>query len=205
MDDEERSVPNPAKEKAKRKRDLLAVKVNTLAGAVEAQELRLTTPEPGENLVFTNQMHNELWAPVTKAKKELDQAEAAYKKIPTRLPLGEVNPGQLVLDTELKQLMHAFRMAAYNASMMLATEVRVNTSLRARNYTHQFIRQALTGSGDIDPRQEGYLDVVLDPLPTGRQSAVLAELCERLTATGTVYPGTGRVMRYRVKDREVSH
>ncbi|WP_431711861.1 putative transposase [Glutamicibacter uratoxydans] len=205
LDDVERSVPNPAKEKAKRKRDLLAVQLNALAGAVEAQELRLTTPQPGENLVFTNQMHNDLWAPVTKAKKELDQAEAAYKKIPTRLPLGEVNPGQLVLDTELKQLMHAFRMAAYNVSMMLATEVRVHTSLKAHNYTHQFVRQALTGSGDIDPRQDGYLDVVLDPMPTKRQSAALAEFCERLTATGTVYPGTDRVLRYRVKGREVAH
>ncbi|MCW4466565.1 hypothetical protein OK351_13785 [Glutamicibacter sp. MNS18] len=192
-------MPNPAKDKAKRKRkrDLLAAQLNSLVATVESQELALSTPDPGEPRLVTNAMLNELNAPVIKLEKHLAKANQAYQAIPARLPLGEVNPEQVVLDTEPKQLLHVFRMAAYNVSMMLATEVRVNTGLKAKNYTHQFVRQALIQSGDLDPRQEGFLD----QLPTGRATRVLGELCERLTATGTVYPGTDRVLRYRVKTR----
>lgn len=125
-----------------------------------------------------------------------------YNSIPTRLPLGEVNLSQQVLESELKQLLHGFRMASYNASMILATEVRTNTGFKAAAaQAHAFVRQVLTHTGGIDPRDEGYFDVVLDPLPTGRATAALGELCERLTAMPTVYPGTDRILRYRVKTR----
>ena len=39
----------------------------------------------------------------------------------------------------------------------------------------------------------------LDPLPTKRATAAIAELCEHLAATQTRYPGTDLVMRYEVK------
>ena len=61
-------------------------------------------------------------------------------------------------------------------------------------------RQALTGSGDIDPG-DGVLTVCLDPLPTGRATAAIAQLCEYLTATQTRYPGTDLILRYEVKTR----
>ena len=43
------------------------------------------------------------------------------------------------------------------------------------------------------------LTITLDPLPTPRATAALAELCEHLTATGTCYPGTNLTLTYRVK------
>lgn len=115
------------------------------------------------------------------------------------------HPGQQVLETEVKQLLHAFRMAAYNVMMMLVREIRVNTTYAAKaTKAHDLVRQLFTASADIDPRQDGYLDVVFDPRPTGRQTKVLAELCEVLAAVGTVFPGTDRVLRYRVKTGKVS-
>jgi hypothetical protein len=60
------------------------------------------------------------------------------------------------------------------------------------------IRQALTGSGDIDPH-DGTLTIRLDPLPTQRATAAIAQLCEHLTATQTCYPGTNLTLRYAVK------
>jgi hypothetical protein len=62
------------------------------------------------------------------------------------------------------------------------------------------IRQALTGSGDIDPR-DGTLTIRLDPLPTQRATTAIAELCEHLTATHTRYPGTNLTLRYEIKTR----
>ncbi|MGP5690694.1 putative transposase [Glutamicibacter ardleyensis] len=204
-DDSERRVPNPLKEKAKQKRDALAAKVRALAAAADFQELLMASPEPGTAVTITNKMLNELNAPVLAAEKQLVQASKEYQAIAAKLPLGEVNPGQQVLESELKQVLHAFRMAAYNVMMMLATQVRTQTGLKAASKeAHVFVRQALKLTGDLDPREDGVLEVALDPLPTRRATEALGELCGLLTGTCSVYPGTDRVLRYRVKGLPVS-
>jgi transposase len=73
-------------------------------------------------------------------------------------------------------------------------------ALVANREAHALIRQALTGSGDIDPH-DGVLTVRLDPLPTRRATTAIAQLCEHLTATKTRYPGTDLILRYEVKTR----
>lgn len=201
VDEVTRSVPNPAKEQAKQARDAAAALVSTLGSVADVQMLRLNTPEPGEARVVSNAEVNQINAPVIKAEQALAKATKTWEKIPARLPLGEVNPGQLVLETEHKALLHAVRMAAFNASMMMAADIRSNTGLKSVfKDANEFVRQALTGSGDVDPRADGFLDVVLDPLPTRRETVALGEMCERLSATQTRYPGTDRVLRYRVKN-----
>lgn len=79
--------------------------------------------------------------------------------------------------------------------------VRIHTGYaRAGDEAHTLVRQALTGSGDIDPG-DGVLTVRLDPLPTQRATTAIAQLCEHLTATQTRYPGTNLILRYEVKIR----
>jgi hypothetical protein len=96
---------------------------------------------------------------------------------------------------------HAIRMAAFNIDTALARAVRVYTGYaRADDEAHNLARQALSGSGDIDP-QNGVLTVRLDPLPTRRATTAITELCEHLTATQTRYPGTDLIVRYEVKTR----
>jgi len=46
-----------------------------------------------------------------------------------------------------------------------------------------------------------FAEALLDPLPTARATAAIAELCEHLTATQTRYPGTDLVLRYEVTAR----
>ena len=117
------------------------------------------------------------------------------------MPLGQVNPGQQVLDVQTKLISHAIRIAAFNTATTLARAIRVHTSYaRANHEAHALVRQALISSGDIDPGN-GTLTVRLDPLPTGRATAAIAQLCEHLTATQTRYPGTDLIMRYEVKNR----
>ena len=171
----------------------------------------MASPAPGTVVTITNKMLNELKAPVLAAEKQLAQASKEYQAIAAKLPLGEVNPGQQVLESELKQVLHAFRMAAYNV-MMLATQVRTQTGLKAAsNEAHVFVRQALKLSGDLDPREDGVLEVVLDPLPTRRATVALGELgelgelCELVSEARRVYPGTDRVLSYRVKGLVASY
>jgi hypothetical protein len=103
------------------------------------------------------------------------------------------------LDIQTKLITHAIRIAAFNTATALARAVRVHTSYaRANHEAHALIRQVLTGSGDIDPR-DGVLTVRLDPLPTRRATTAIAELCEHLTATHSRYPGTNLTLRYEIK------
>jgi hypothetical protein len=112
-----------------------------------------------------------------------------------------VAPGQQVLDIQTKLISHAIRIAAFNTATALARDIRVHTGYaRANHEAHTLIRQALTGSGDIDPG-DGVLTVRLDPLPTQRATTAIAQLCEHLTATKTRYPGTNLILRYEVKTR----
>ena len=126
---------------------------------------------------------------------------APCSAIPARLPLGQVHPGQQVLDTETKLITHAIRMAAFNTITALARDIRINTGYpRATDEAHTLARQALTISGDIHPAHRT-LTITLDPLPTRRATAAIAELCTHLTTTNTRYPGTDLVIRYEAKPR----
>ena len=80
-----------------------------------------------------------------------------------------------------------------------ARAVRVHTGYaRAKHEAHIFIRQVLTGSGGIDPR-DGFLTMRLDPLPTRRATTAIAKLCEPPTATHIRYPETNLTLRYEIK------
>jgi transposase len=200
-DDPTRMVPNPAKKKAHQR--LLAARsgYERALARTDAALLDAKSAPPGQSVLITNAAHDGLTAGLRGAEADLDGAQAAHRAIPTRLPLAQVNPGQQVLNIQTKLITHAIRMAAFNIDTALARAVRVYTGYaRAGDEAHTLARQALTGSGDIDP-QDGFLTVRLDPLPTQRATTAIAELCEHLTATQTRYPGTELVLRYEVKTR----
>ena len=101
------------------------------------------------------------------------------------------------LDTEVKQITHAIRMAAYNAETALARALDGHYA-RAGDEACALIREALTGSGDIIPGH-GELLIRLDPLTAPRRTQALAALCDQLTQAQARYPGTDLALRYQVK------
>ena len=200
-DDPTRLVPNPAKKKAHLVVLAARARYDRALAATDSAMLEAKSPPPGESVLITNADHNGLTADLHAAGADLDTAQAAHQSVPARLPLGQVNPGQQVLDIQTKLITHAIRIAAFNTATALARGIRVHTGYaRAGDEAHALVRQALTGSGDIDPNG-GVLTVRLDPLPTKRATAAIAELCEHLTATQTRYPGTDLLLRYEVKTR----
>ena len=169
--------------------------------ATDAALLEAVTPPTGQSVLITNTDHDGLTADLRVAEADLDTAQATHRAIPARLPLAQVNPGQQVLDTQTKLISHAIRIAAFNTATTLARAIRVHTGYaRANHEAHALIRQALTGSGDINPH-DGVLTVRLDPLPTQRATAAIAQLCEHLTDTQTRYPATNLILRYEIKTR----
>jgi len=184
-DDPARLVPNPAKKKAHQQVLAARARYDRALAATDAAMLQAVSPPPGESVLITNTDHDGLTADLRAAGADLDTAQATHRAIPARLPLAQVNPGQQVLDVQTKLITHAIRIAAFNTATALARAIRVHTGYaRAIHEAHALTRQTLTGSGDIDPG-DGVLTVRLDPLPTGRATAAIAELCEHLTATQT--------------------
>jgi hypothetical protein len=200
-DDPTRMVPNPAKKKAHTKVLAARARYDRALAATDAAMLHAVTPPLGVSVLISNTDHDQLTADLRAAEADLDTAQETHRAIPARLPLGQVAPGQQVLDVQTKLITHAIRIAAFNTATTLARAIRVHTGYaRANHEAHALIRQALTGSGDIDPH-DGVLTVRLDPLPTRRATTAIAELCEHLTATRTCYPGTNLTLRYEIKTR----
>jgi len=199
QDDPTRMVPNPAKKKAHQHVLAARARYDRAQAATDAAMLDAVTPPPGETVLITNTDHDKLTAGLRAAETDLDTAQETHRATPARLPLGQVAPGQQVLDVQTKLLTHAIRIAAFNTATTLARDIRIHTGYaRANHEAHALIRQALTGSGDIDPG-DAVLTIRLDPLPTQRATTAIAELCEHLTATKTRYPGTNLIMRYEIK------
>jgi transposase len=200
-DDPTRMVPNPAKKKAHQQVLAARARYERALATTDAALLDAVSPPPRQAVLITNTDHDRLTADLRAAESNLDATQGAHRAIPARLPLGQVNPGQQVLDIQTKLISHAIRIAAFNTATALARDVRLHTGYaRANHEAHALVRQALTGSGDIDPGN-GTLTVRLDPLPTQRATTAIAQLCEHLTATNTRYPGTDLILRYEVKTR----
>ena len=202
-DDATRLVPNPAKAKAKLVQDNARNYRDAVAGTVTAAMLAINTPKPStQGVTITNQMHNDIHAPLHAAETTAAAAEDTYRQLLARVPLGESRPGQQVLDQEMKRFTHIIRMAAFNTAVTLAREIRTNTGFqRADREAHNLVRQILKQPGDIDPTQPGILRITLDPMPTQRETAAVRELCTSLTDTETHYPGTDLILQYAIKDR----
>jgi transposase len=198
-DDPTRMVPNPAKKKAHQQLLAARARYERALAATDAALLEAVSPPPRQAVLITNADHDKLTADLRGAESNLDTAQATHRAIPARLPLAQVNPGQQVLDIQTKLISHAIRIAAFNTATALARAIRVHTGYaRANHEAHALVRQALTGSGDIDPG-DGTLTIRLDPLPTQRATTAIAQLCEHLTATQTRYPATNLILRYEIK------
>jgi len=200
-DDPTRMVPNPAKKTSYHRVEKARRAVQHAETVADRELLTISSPPPGTRTLLTNEMINNINADVHTNQSTLNAALAAHQQIPARLPLAEVNPGQQVLDTETKLIHHAIRIAAYNTAQTLARAILTHTGYtRADDEAHTLIRTALAGSGDIIPDHDNaILNIRLDPLPAPRHTAAIAELCQALNDTNTLYPGTNLTMRYSIK------
>jgi len=202
-DDPTRLVPNPVKKTSHDTVRALYQRVDREKARADAALLAATTPTGGSGeVLITNEMFNQLTAPLRAAQDDLAAARDHHKTLPSRVPLGDLAPGQQVLDVETKLIHHAIRMSAFTTITALARDIRLNTSYaRAEDEAFTLARQVLTHPGDIDPRHPGRLTITLEPMPTPRETRAVAELCEHLSATKTIYPGTNRTLHYQIKTR----
>jgi hypothetical protein len=204
-DDPGRLVPNPTRRKAHARLVAARDVVQVEQARADTALLDLHNPTPGHPITITNAEHDRVTTRLRDAEDHLARLEADYRQIPARLPLGQVNPAQKILETQTKLITHAIAMTAYNTITALARDIRINTGYtRATDEAHNLARIALKATGDIQPGP-GTLTITLDPLPTTRATEAISELCAHLTATHTRYPGTDLVMHYKIKNTNTPH
>ena len=185
-DDPVRSVPNPARKDADR---ALAAARRSLAAA-EANE--------GRAALGGRRTDTEITQAFSDAQAEIEQMAQAAKAIPARVPLGLVRPQAVRMTPERKRIHDAIRMATYNAESALARLLAPHYA-RADDGARSLLREAFGAPADLEV-VGNELHVRLDPLSAPRRTAAIAGLCEDLTATKTIYPGTELTLVYSVKN-----
>ena len=184
IDDPTRMTPNPARRHADHKlRD--ARRVLTECEATE-----------GKASIGGRRPTKELLDAFTAARAEVDQLTAAAKAIPAKLPLSEVRPDAVRLAPERKRIHDAIRMATYNAESTLARILAPHYA-RADDEARTLLREAFRTPADLQIIGNE-LHVRLHPLSAPRRTRAIAGLCNELTATKTIYPGTNHTLVYSI-------
>ncbi|MGH9187694.1 MAG: putative transposase, partial [Acidimicrobiales bacterium] len=184
-DDPARTTPNPARRAADRKlRDA-------------RQQLRECEATEGKASIDGRRPSPELLGAFTAARAEVDRLAAAAKAIPAKLPLGQVRPDAVRLAPERKRIHDAIRMATYNAESALARMLTPHYP-RADDEARSLLRETFRTPADLEVVGD-QLHVRLHPLSAPRRTRAIAKLCDELTATKTLYPGTKLTLVYTTK------
>ena len=186
-DDPERLVANPARKDA----DRAVREARAAIAAAQANE--------GRSSIKGQSVTSELVAAFADADAELEAREMNARVIPAKLPLVQVRPDAVRLGIERKRIMDAIRMATYNAESALARLIAPHYA-RAEDEARSLLREIFKSPADLEINGET-LQVRIDPLAAPRRTRALAALCEELTATETIYPGTNLTLVYSVKER----
>ncbi len=185
-DDARRMVANPARRDA----DRVVREARAAIASAEAAE--------GRSSLSGQATPADLATAFDAARAELEAREAHARSVPAKVPLGAVRPGAVRLDVERKRIMDAVRMATYNAESALARTIAPHYA-RADDEARSLLHEIFRAPADLEVDGDK-LYVRVHPLSAPRRTKALAALCEELTATTTVYPGTKLTLVYSVKE-----
>jgi hypothetical protein len=195
-DDPTRTVPNPAKVKAKAAtkaaRACQGEAEKALADAVAAA----ADPASGSAAEATAAIR-EATAALEVARTATQKAEDRASAVPARVPLGDVRPDAVLAHPERKRIADVIRMATYNAQSAMARALAPHYR-RADDEANSLLREAFRASGDIEAVGD-CLHVRLEDLSAPRRTRAIAALCNELNETETLYPGTELRLVYSVK------
>jgi hypothetical protein len=124
-------------------------------------------------------------------ERTLAELKQSRKATPRHCPLKELPQEQRFtqLRTTRKHFVDTIKLIAYRAETALVQVAR--EKLAREDDARALVRQILSNTVDLRPNlQDKTLTVRLHRLTTDAHDTVMTHLCEELTATETVYPGT---------------
>lgn len=195
--DPTREVPNPERKKINAQIRKAYDELSLLAAEYGAEAF-----DNREDLRRTMEDFKKASAPLTQriveVLKSIRTLEEKRATIPTRVPVRQLTEGEIVkLSVERKHLTNVLKMVSYQAESDLLRLVTPHYR-RSEDEGRTLIQAALASSGDI-ALSNGELCVELSPLSSPHRTHALACLCDELTATQTLFPGTRVLLRFSVK------
>lgn len=192
--DGERSVPNPERQKVKKKRKKLKARLSELEKTYGRKAAAAHTHGP-------LQLHEmeALHARIREVQKQCKEVEAELKQVPERVPLKTLlNEEEIVRqERERKMFIDTIKLVAYRAETSL-TRLISPTFARREDEGRKFLKTVFQLPGELIPNEkEQTLTIRLHGMSNWRSNRALAELCTVLTEKGFVYPGSGLRLVFR--------
>jgi hypothetical protein len=158
-------------------------------------------PQPlSEAAVARYEQHQgELQARIEQLQPALDQLQQRRKETPNQIPVKDLpEPDRFTqLRTERKYFLDTIKMIAYRGETSMAATLR--EELTRTDDARALLRQIYRTEVDLIPDREAKtLTVRLHHLTQAAHDAAVRYLCEELTATETIFPGTDLRLVYKL-------
>jgi transposase-like protein len=165
----------------------------------QQQNVGLTQPLSEATVRHYEQQQGELQERIEQLQPVLDQLKQRRKQTPHHIPVQDLpEPDRFTrLRTERKYFLDTIKMIAYRAETSMAATVR--EKLKRSDDARALLRQIYHTEVDLIPDLEAkVLTVRLHHLTQAAHDTAVRYLCEELTATETVFPGTDLRLVYKL-------
>lgn len=198
-DDPTRTVPNPERraldtEIRRARVDVAKLEQAYGAAAVDNPEGRRPTMR-GFKIA-----HGTIGKELRTARERLTDLVTRRRALPARVDVRDVTDGAVVkLATERKHLTNLLKMLAYQAESDLLAFLSphyARSDDEGRTLLHELFRTA----ADLDVT-DGELRVTLHPLSSPHRTLAVQTLCDVLTETATIFPGSRLRLRFAIHPR----
>lgn len=202
-DDPKRLVPNPERKRVGELRAKARAEVSALErayGRALDENVEVRRPTARGVKIANGKTGRALRAAREKAAALHEQ----WRALPERVPLDTLRPADEIvrLAPERKLVVDAVRSTAYRAESALLAILSDTSFTRDQDEGRAFLQDAFQLSGDLDIAADGAITVTLAHMSAPRMTRALAEICERLNATATRFPGTSSKITYRVRGED---
>jgi len=198
-DDPTRTVPNPerrALDQDVRSARAAVAKLEQAYGAAAADNPEERRP----TMRGFKTAHGEIGKPLRAARQRLAELLNRRREAPQRVEVGDLSDGAVVrLATERKHLTNLIKMVAYQAESALLALLRPHYA-RSKDEGRTLLHELFQAAADIEVT-DTELRVTVCPLSAPHRTLAVQALCEALTATATVFPGSRLTMRFSVRPR----
>jgi hypothetical protein len=165
----------------------------------QQQNVGLMQPLSEAAVRHYEQHQGELQERIEQLQPALDQLKQRRKQAPRQIPVQDLpEPDRFTrLRTERKYFLDTIKMIAYRAETSMASTVR--EKLKRSDDARSLLRQIYNTEVDLIPDLEARtLTVRLHHLTQAAHDTAVRYLCEELTATETIFPGTDLRLVYKL-------
>jgi hypothetical protein len=198
-DDPTRTVPNPERRALDKEIRSARVTVATLEQAYGAAAVNNPEGHRPPMRGFTI-AHGKIGQELRTARDRLAEIRARRRALPERVDVRDVSDGGVVtLATERQHLTNRIKMLAYQAESDLFAFLSphyARSDDEGRTVLHELFRAA----ADIDVTSTE-LRVTRHPLSSPHRTLAVQALCDTLTETTTVFPGSRLTLRFAIHPR----